>query len=139
MFLLSIIILFGFLLASYFLKLAHKRPAVIVVDPQNNSDLISENTSVSTYILRLTNGPINNSTITSKTVYLTQKQTGAIIPSIVNVSGGGYGITLMPASPLKLNTSLTNDDFLFPFVAHISQAWKFRAILPIAAPISHPK
>ena len=103
--LLSIIILPGILLVTYLWPFGPKRPAVIAVNPENNSKIISDNISISTNILRLPNGGINNSTITTKTVYLTEKQTGAIVLSNVNCTGGGYGITLVPASPLKLSTT----------------------------------
>ncbi len=82
-----------------------KKPWVAGISPENYSQSISENSSISTSILRLPNGGINNSTLTSKTVYLIEKLTGRIVPSNVNGTGGGDAITLVPASPLKLNTT----------------------------------
>ena len=82
-----------------------QRPSVIAVNPENGSVNISENTSVSTSILNLPNGGINNATITSANVFLKEESTGAIVPSNVNGTGGGDAITLVPASPLKLSTT----------------------------------
>src|SRR4051794_16143274 len=82
-----------------------KRPSVVLVDPKNGSQNISENASISTSILKLPNGGINNSTITSNTVYLTEAGTGALVASNVNGTGGGDAITLVPSSLLKLNTT----------------------------------
>lgn len=103
--LLSIILLSGILLIGHIWQSGPKRPTVIAVNPENNSKTISENTSISTNILKLPNGGINNPTITTKTVYLTEKSTGAVVPSNVNGTGGGDAITLVPAAPLKLNTT----------------------------------
>ena len=82
-----------------------KKPSVIAVSPGNLAQSISENSSISTSVLKLPNGGINNATITSQNVYLTERATGAIVPSNVNGTGGGDAIVLVPASPLKLNTS----------------------------------
>jgi glucose/arabinose dehydrogenase len=81
------------------------RPSVLAVNPENNSQNVSENASVSTNILRLPNGGINNSTITPVNVYLTEEATGVTIPANVNGTGGGDAITLVPTSPLNLGTS----------------------------------
>lgn len=88
-----------------FFRPFEKKPSVVAVSPENHSQSISENSSISTSILKLPNGGINNSTITSKSVYLTEKETGIIVPSNVNGTGGGDAITLVPSSPLKLNTA----------------------------------
>lgn len=82
-----------------------KRPSVTVVNPDNLSIKVSENTSVSTSILKLPNGGIKNSTLTPSTVYLTEEATGTVVPSHVNGTGGGDAITLVPSSPLKLSTT----------------------------------
>ncbi|WP_018614221.1 DUF7594 domain-containing protein [Segetibacter koreensis] len=82
-----------------------KRPSVVAVNPDNSSVNVSENTSISTSILKLPNGGINNATITTSTVYLTEEGTGAVVPSNVNGTGGGDAITLVPANPLKVSTT----------------------------------
>ncbi|WP_425423099.1 DUF7594 domain-containing protein [Segetibacter koreensis] len=81
-----------------------KRPSVVSVNPANSSVNVSENTSISTSLLKLPNSGINNATITRHSVFLTEETTGAQVPSHVNGTGGGDAITLVPASPLKLNT-----------------------------------
>jgi hypothetical protein len=81
-----------------------QRPSVVAVNPEDGSVNISENTSISTSILDLPNGGINNATITSANVYLTEEATGVKVPSNVNGTGGGDAITLVPAAPLKLST-----------------------------------
>ena len=102
---LSLIILLAILFFKRFQPVPGKRPSVVLVDPKNSSQDVSENTSISTSILRLPNGGINNSTITSNTVYLTEAGTGLLIASHVNGTGGGDAITLVPSSPLKLSTT----------------------------------
>jgi len=82
-----------------------RRPSVVSVNPYNSSVNVSENTSISTSVLKLPNSGINNATITTNNVYLTEEGTGARIPSNVNGTGGGDAITLVPASPLKLSTT----------------------------------
>ena len=79
------------------------RPSVVSVNPQNGAINVSTNTSISTNVLKLPNGGINNATITSSAVYLTENTTGALVPSNVNGTGGGDAITLVPASALKSN------------------------------------
>ena len=81
------------------------RPSVVRLNPENSSQNVSENTSVSTSILNLPNGGINNATITSTSVYLIEESTGIKVPSNVNGTGGGDAITLVPSAPLKLNTN----------------------------------
>lgn len=118
--LLLIVISIPLILLIIFLQPFAKRPSVVAISPENNSQSISENSSISTSILTLPNGGINNSTITSKTVYLTEKATGAIVPSNVNGTGGGDAIILVPASPLKLNT--TYNFFITRGVKDLSRA-----------------
>lgn len=84
-----------------------KKPSIASVSPDNGSHSVSENSSVCTSILRLPNGGINNSTLNSKSVYLTEKLTGTIVPTNVNGTGGGDAIILVPDNPLKLNTIYT--------------------------------
>jgi len=81
------------------------RPSVVSVNPSNGALNVSENTSISTNVLKLPNGGVNNSTLTSGSVYLTENTSGSLIPSNVNGTAGGDAITLVPASPLKLNTT----------------------------------
>ncbi|MEO6220852.1 MAG: Ig-like domain-containing protein [Ginsengibacter sp.] len=83
------------------------RPSVVLVNPENGSQQVSENTSISTSILDLPNGGIDNATITTNDVYLSEEGTGLLIPSNVNGTGGGDAITLVPTFPLKLNTTYT--------------------------------
>ncbi len=82
-----------------------KRPSVVSINPQNSSVNVSENTSISTSVLKLPNSGINNASITTNNVYLVEEATRAIVPSNVNGTGGGDAITLVPASPLKLSTT----------------------------------
>jgi hypothetical protein len=102
--LIGLAMLVALLLLKYF-RPHTKRPSVVLVDPKNSSQNVSENASISTSILKLPNGGINNSTITSNTVYLTEAGTGALVASNVNGTGGGDAITLVPSSLLKLNTT----------------------------------
>jgi hypothetical protein len=104
---------------------ATKRPSVTSVNPDNLSLNVSENTSISTSVLKLPNGGIKNATITSSSVYLTEEATGKVVPSHVNGTGGGDAITLVPSSALKLNTTYkftitsdvrdTSDSTFIPF------------------------
>ncbi len=82
-----------------------KRPSVTSINPENGSISVSEHTSISTSVLKLPNGGINNATITSASVYLTEEKTGLLVATNVNGTGGGDAITLVPASPLKLSTT----------------------------------
>ena len=83
------------------------RPSVVRLNPENSSQNVSENTSVSTSILNLPNGGINNATITTSSVYLIEEISGARVPANVNGTGGGDAITLVPSAALKLNTNYT--------------------------------
>lgn len=83
------------------------RPSIKSVNPENGATNVSENTSISTDILDLPNGGINNATITSANVFLTEDASGLVVPANVNGTGGGDAITLVPSSPLKLGTSYT--------------------------------
>lgn len=82
-----------------------KRPSVVRLNPENSSQNVSENTSISSSILNLPNGGINNATITTDAVYLKEESTGVLVPSHVNGTGGGDAITLVPNAPLKLSTT----------------------------------
>lgn len=82
-----------------------KRPSVVSVNPENSSVNVNENTSISTSVLKLPNSGVNNATITTSNVYLTEEATGIAVPSNVNGTGGGDAITLVPSSPLKLGTT----------------------------------
>jgi glucose/arabinose dehydrogenase len=103
--LLCFIALIAIFLFKYVQPAPGKRPSVVIVDPKNGSQNVSANASISTSILKLPNGGINNSTITSNTVYLIEAGTGILVPSNVNGTGGGDAITLVPSNPLKLNTT----------------------------------
>lgn len=81
------------------------RPSVVAVSPDNGAQQVSENTSISTSILNLPNGGIDNSTINPNNVYLTEQATGNLVLSNVNGTGGGDAITLVPSNLLKLNTT----------------------------------
>lgn len=82
-----------------------RRPSVLSVNPENSSINVNENNSISTSVLKLPNSGVNNATLTASSVYLTEEATGAVVPSNVNGTGGGDAITLVPTSPLKLNTT----------------------------------
>ena len=82
-----------------------KRPSVVAINPDNSSVNVSENTSISTSVLKLPNGGTNNATITTDNVFLVEEETGTKIPANVNGTGGGDAITLVPAAPLKLSTT----------------------------------
>ena len=102
-----IIVLLMIFIASllFYYKISKgERPYVVLMNPDDNSQNVSENSSISTNILHLPNGGLNNQTITSETVFLTEAKTGAIVPSHVNGTGGGDGITLVPVK-LNLNTT----------------------------------
>ncbi|WP_158069982.1 CBM96 family carbohydrate-binding protein [Cnuella takakiae] len=80
------------------------RPWVVRVNPESGASFISETSSISTSILRLPNGGIDNKTITPDNVYLRELPSGAIVQANVNGTGGGDAITLVPTVALKLNT-----------------------------------
>lgn len=106
----SLVLLFIIILTSVIVLVLKRRPSpknpfVVAVSPGNNSESISENSSITTSILKLPNGGIDNATITSRNVYLIEKETGAIVPANVNGTGGGDAIILAPAAPLKLKTT----------------------------------
>ncbi|MEO7800834.1 MAG: malectin domain-containing carbohydrate-binding protein [Ginsengibacter sp.] len=82
-----------------------KRPSVVLVNPENASQNVSENSSISTSILKLPNGGIDNSTIVPLNVYLKEEASGIVITANVNGTGGGDAITLTPTAPLKLSTT----------------------------------
>lgn len=88
-----------------FLKISkNKRPYAVLISPENNIQLVNENASISTKILKLPNGAINKATIDSSTVYLREAATGVIVPSHVTGGRSGNIITLVPNTALKLNT-----------------------------------
>lgn len=82
-----------------------KRPYVRLVNPDDLSTNVSENTFVYTSVLILPGGGVNNATITSSTVYLTEEETGIKVPSHINATNGGDSIKLVPDFPLKLSTT----------------------------------
>ena len=81
------------------------QPAVVSVNPPDGATNVSENASISTNVLRLPYSGINNATITSSSVFLTENATGVVVPSNANGTGGGDAITLVPSSALKLSTT----------------------------------
>ena len=82
-----------------------KRPSVTFVSPDNISANVSDITSIFTTVVKLPNGAINNATITPASVYLTEEETGTLVPSNVSGTAGGDTIALVPLSPLKLGTT----------------------------------
>jgi len=82
-----------------------KRPSVLSIDPDNNSEDVSETSSLSTIILKLPNGKINSATITAQTVFLTEDKSGAVVPSQAFGTNGGATIKLVPSQKLKLSTT----------------------------------
>lgn len=84
---------------------ANQKPTVVSVNPANGSTNVSVNTSVTTNVLNLPNGGINNNTLTSSNVYLTKA--GAKVAATVNGTGGGDAIILTPSASLTANTTYT--------------------------------
>ena len=82
-----------------------RRPSVVQINPENGSQNVSDLTSVSTSILNLANGGIDNATLDTTSVYLEEESSGKKLPAHVNGTGGGDAITLVPENPLKLNTT----------------------------------
>ena len=80
------------------------RPYVKAVSPMQGSEFVSVNTSVSTDILSLPNGGVNNTTLSSASVKLKEVGSNVIVSGHVNGTGGGDAITLVPQAPLKSNT-----------------------------------
>jgi len=84
---------------------ATKRPYITSINPDNTSGNVTEYTSVSTNVLKLLNGRINNTTVSASTVYLTEEVSGAIVPSHVKCNPESDTIILAPDAPLKLSTT----------------------------------
>jgi hypothetical protein len=103
----SIFLSVGFLTASiiYLGFSKTQRPSVLLIKPDDNSQNVSEKSSITTSILKLPNGKINNRTITPETVFLTEEKTGTIIPARAQGTGDGRVIRLAPTKSLKLNTT----------------------------------
>ncbi len=82
-----------------------KRPGIVSLDPADGSLNISVYTSISTSILKLPNGSLDNSTLIPANIYLAEEGTGTVVEGNLNGSAGGDVITLVPSAPLKLNTT----------------------------------
>lgn len=75
------------------------RPRLSQVHPLNLETGVATNTSV-TADLSLTSGGIDNSTLSSQAVQLTDVGSGEQVPGTVNTSGGGDVVVLVPQQPL---------------------------------------
>jgi hypothetical protein len=80
------------------------RPSILGTNPENNAENVNVNTSISTSILNLPNGAIDNTTINTTHVFLKEAVSGNMVAANVNGTGGGDAITLVPSAPLKVNT-----------------------------------
>src|SRR5205085_4689681 len=81
------------------------RPHIALVMPENGTQQVSQYTGISATVVNLTKGGIKETTLTNSTIFLTEKSTGLRVPAAIkNVSGSNI-ITLVPSTPLKLNTS----------------------------------
>ncbi|MDQ3534601.1 MAG: Ig-like domain-containing protein, partial [Bacteroidota bacterium] len=79
-------------------------PSVISTNPNHNAENVETNVSISTALLNLPNGGIDNSTLSTSTVFLEELPSGNKVAANVNGTGGGDVITLVPAEPLQNNT-----------------------------------
>lgn len=82
-----------------------KKPRIVLVQPENGSQQVSENTSITATAVNLTNGGVNRATLTGASVFLTEQQTGVRVPAHVGNAGRRNAITLIPDAPLKLSTA----------------------------------
>jgi hypothetical protein len=82
------------------------RPYVTGINPRNAATGVRRDISVVATV-NVTNGGIRGDTINSNTVFLTRSSDGALIPAVVNTSGGGDVITLKPSNVLEPNVGYT--------------------------------
>ena len=82
------------------------RPYVTGVTPANNAVGVRRDTSI-TATVSVANGGIRASTVTNASVFLTRNSDNAVIPSVVNTTGGGDALTLVPSAALDPNTAYT--------------------------------
>ena len=81
-------------------------PTIISASPANGTTDISLDTSI-TADLNLPNAGLDPATLNSNTVQLYRSSDHALVPAVVNTSGGGDSIVLQPTSNLAPNTSYT--------------------------------
>lgn len=82
-----------------------KRPHVVLVQPENGSQHVSQYPVISATVVNLTKGGIKEATLTNGSVFLTEKGSGLRIKASIKHTPGSNVITLMPTAPLKLGTS----------------------------------
>lgn len=82
-----------------------KRPHVVLVQPENGAQHVSERPVISATVVNLTKGGIKATTLTNTNVFLSEKGTGIRVPASVKNVDGSNVITLTPTTPLKLGTS----------------------------------
>ena len=83
-----------------------QQPSVTMVSPAANTANVDLNSPVTANV-SLPNGRLDATTVNGATVSLVQTSNGAVVPAIVNTTGGGDAIILTPSSPLAANTSYT--------------------------------
>lgn len=116
-------------------------PSVVSVNPADKATNVDRQSSVTTNVLKLPNAGIDNNTLTSANVFLTENATGTLVPSNVNGTGGGDAIILVPTGALKANTvykftvtagvkDLTGSTFV-PFTSTFTTNSATVGILPI--------
>lgn len=76
------------------------------VSPAAGATGVALNSPVTANV-NLPNGGLNPSTVNSQTVTLVNSSSNAVIPAIVNTTGGGDAIILTPSVQLKINTQYT--------------------------------
>ncbi|MDQ3395071.1 MAG: Ig-like domain-containing protein, partial [Bacteroidota bacterium] len=81
------------------------KPSVVTTNPYNNEENVATNASISTAIMNLPNGAVDNNTLSNATVFLEELPSNTKVSANVNGTGGGDAITLVPSLPLKSNTS----------------------------------
>ncbi|TIC79497.1 hypothetical protein E8D37_17420 [Nocardioides sp. GY 10127] len=79
------------------------RPRVASVTPTSGATDVYRDTSVTTE-LTLPGGAIDYNTVTASTVQLLEVDTGAVVPSSANTSGGGDVLVLTPTQHLAAST-----------------------------------
>ncbi len=81
-------------------------PTIISTNPSANASGVTLDTSI-TADLNLPNAGLNPSTVNASNVQLYRTSDHALVPAVVNTSGGGDSIVLQPAQTLAANTQYT--------------------------------
>lgn len=103
-FILILLSALGLLYAGYKYWQA-QRPFVKRTTPENTDQGVNEHVAIATRRLVLPNGGIDHRTINESTVFLSEVNSGSLIPAQVSCDAEGDTIELLPAHPLKLNTT----------------------------------